>query len=446
MILNNANFVTFWDSEPFVKGALIAMEGKTIVDFGSVGKLADRYDDADTLDVGGRIVMPGLINAHTHLRRTLTRGMPIKGAQPRTFQEMQEALWWRPDRALSEEDVYLGTMVGLLDSVRAGVTTVIDHHSSPAVVPGCLDVVWQAFDEVGVRGSLSYGVSDRFGSRVSQAGIDENRRFIQRCKAKGSEMMSGLFGLDACSALSGQTVERAVAAHSEAGSDCGFHVHVAEDRGDLETTRREHGATPVARLVAAGVLNKASLAVHCVHLEETDFRQLKASGARVVVCPQSNVASGVDGDGTADLTGLRGTGVPTALGTDGVTASVFEEFRAAALIERVRGRPSSGAKREAFKAAFLGNGLLATELFGATLGKIKPGARADLVVLDHQPATPLRVENFADHFFLGMSRAPVYAVVINGRLVFKQCAFPYLDESGIRARARRAADALWKRM
>ncbi len=106
MILNNANLVTFWDSEPFVKGALVAIEGKTIVDFGSVGKLADRYDDADTLDVGGRIVMPGLINAHTHLRSALTRGMPIKGAQPRTFQEMQEALWWRPDRALSEEDVY----------------------------------------------------------------------------------------------------------------------------------------------------------------------------------------------------------------------------------------------------------------------------------------------------------------------------------------------------
>ncbi len=104
------------------------------------------------------------------------------------------------------------------------------------------------------------------------------------------------------------------------------------------------------------------------------------------------------------------------------------------------------AKREVFQAAFSGNGLLATELFGPTLGKIKPGARADLVVLDHQPATPLTVENFADHFFFGMSRAPVYAVVINGRLVFKQGVFPHLDESRIRARSRRAADALWKRM
>ncbi len=282
MILNNADLVTFWDSEPFVKGVLVAIEGKIIVDFGSIGKLADRYDDSDTLDVGGRMVMPGLINAHTHLRRTLTRGMPIKGGPPRTFQEMQEAFCWKPDRSLCEEGVYLGTLIGLLDSVRAGVTTVVDHHSSPAVVPGCLDAVWQAFSEVGVRGALSYAVSDRDGSRVSRAGIDENRRFIKRCKAEGSEMMSGLFGLEASHAVSRPTLEQVVAAHGEVGG-C-FHVHVAEDRGDLEVTRREHGATPVERLVAGGVLKKGSLAVHCVHLEEADYRQLRASGVRAVGC------------------------------------------------------------------------------------------------------------------------------------------------------------------
>ena len=444
MILNNADLVTFWDSEPFVKGALVAIEGKIIVDFDSVGKLADRYDDTDTMDVGGRIVMPGLINVHTHLRRTMLRGMPIKGEAPRTFPEMQEALWRRPDRALSEEDVYVGALVGLLDSVRAGVTTVVDHHSSPAVVPGSLDTVWRAFSEVGVRGALSYAVSDGDGSRVSQAAIDENLRFIKRSKAEGSEMMAGLFGVETSRDVSVSTLERIVAAHGEIGGP--FHVHVAEDSGDLESTRREHGTSPVARLAAAGVLNKGSLAVHCVHLEEEDYRQLKVSGARAVVCPQSNATSGVASEGTADLASLRGAGVPTVVGTDGVTASVFEEFRSAALIQRVAGRALSGAKRDAFQATFSGNGSLATELFGPTLGKIKPGARADLVVLDHQPATPLTVENFADHFYFGMSRAPVYAVIINGRLVFKQGVFPNLDESRIRARARRAAGALWKRM
>jgi cytosine/adenosine deaminase-related metal-dependent hydrolase len=344
------------------------------------------------------------------------------------------------DRALSKEDVYLGAKVGLLDSVRVGVTTVIDHHSSPATAPGSLDTVWRAFAEVGVRGSLSYAVSDRDGKRVSQIGIDENRRFIERCTAEGSEMMNGLFGLDASCNLSDETLQQSVAVANELG--CGFHVHVAEDSGDVENTRLKYGATPVMRLASAGVLKEGSLAAHCVHLEEDDYRHLKRAGARIVLNPQSNADTGV---GTADVSRIRGAGIPTALGTDGFTSSVLEEFRAAALLQRVMGRHASGARREAFQAAFVGNAALATKLFGPALGRLKPGARADLVVLDHQPATPLTVENLADHIFFGLSRAPAYAVVINGKLVFQQGTFPNVDEAGVRARAREAAENLWER-
>ena len=441
MILNNATLVTFWASKPFLTDALIAIEGKTIIDFGRVGKLIDRYQDADTLDVEGRIVMPGLVNAHTHLRRTLARGMPVRGAPPRSFPEMQESTWWRLDRALSQEDNQWGARVGLLDSVRAGVTTVIDHHSSPAAIPGSLDSVRQAFAEVGVRGSLSYAVTDRYGERASRAGIEENRRFIERYKSERSEMMAGLFGLDSSASLSDQTLDRAVSVANELG--CGFHVHVAEDGTDLENTRLHFGTTPVERLASKGVLKEGSLAVHCVHLEEDDYRHLKKSGARCVLNPQSNADSGA---GAADVSRIRGAGIPTALGTDGFTASVLEEFRAAALLQRVLGRRSSEANREAFQTAFVGNAVLATKLFGPTVGKIKPGARADLLVLDHRPATPLAVENLAEHVSFGLSRAPVYAVVINGKLVFQQGVFPGLDEPRIRARAREAAKGLWERM
>ena len=93
-------------------------------------------------------------------------------------------------------------------------------------------------------------------------------------------MMSGLFGLEASHAVFQRTLDQAVAAHSEVV--VGFHVHVAEDRGDLQATRREYGSTPVAPLAAAGVLNKGSLAIHCVHLEDSDYRELKVRGVRAV--------------------------------------------------------------------------------------------------------------------------------------------------------------------
>ena len=252
MILNNATLVTFWASKPFLEGALIALEGRTIVDFGTAGKLIDRYDAPQTLDVGGRIVMPRLVNAHTHLRRTLAQGMPIKGEPPRSFEDIQESLWWKFDRVLSKEDVYLAAKVGLLDSVRAGVTTVIDHHSSPATIPGSLDVVEQAFAEVGVRGSLAYATTDRYGERASRASIEENRRFLERRKSEGSEMMTGLFGLESSSSVSEKTLDRAVGVANE--FDGNFHVHVSEDVVDLEKSRLEYGATPVQRLTAKGVL------------------------------------------------------------------------------------------------------------------------------------------------------------------------------------------------
>jgi putative selenium metabolism protein SsnA len=403
--------------------------------------LIDRYDDPETLDVGGRVIIPGLVNAHTHLRRTLAQGMPVKGELPRSFEDIQESLWWKFDRALSKEDVYLGAKVGLLDSVRAGVTTVVDHHSSPATIPGSLDVVEQAFAEMGVRGSLAYATTDRYGERASRASIEENRRFLERCKTSRPEMMTGLFGLESSSSISDATLDRALGVAKEL--DSAFHVHVSEDVVDLEKSRLEYGATPVERLADKGVLREGSLAVHCVRLDSEDYRRLKQSGARVVLNPQSNADGGV---GMADVTRFRGAGIPVALGTDGFTAGVLEEFRAAALLQRVSGRHASGARREAFQAAFVGNSQLAMGLFGATVGKIKPGARADLLVLDYRPATPLGIENLEDHVFFGLSRAPTYAVIINGRLVFQQGVFPGIDEPRVRADAREAARRLWNRL
>jgi cytosine/adenosine deaminase-related metal-dependent hydrolase len=100
MIITNATLVTLWESQPLIDGALVAVEGKTIIDFGKMGKLIDRYEDTETLDVGGRVLMPGLVNAHSHLWRSLAPALPLE--RVRTFRELQERFWWRHARALRE--------------------------------------------------------------------------------------------------------------------------------------------------------------------------------------------------------------------------------------------------------------------------------------------------------------------------------------------------------
>lgn len=439
MIITNANLITLWESTPLIDGALIAIEGKTIVDFGRMGKLIDRYEDTDTLDVQGCVLMPGLVNSHSHLWRTLAPGLPLESAK--TFRELQEKFWWRFARALDVEDVYVSAVTGLLDSVRAGCTTVIDHHSSPNAVEGSLDAVWRAFAEVGVRGCLSYSSSDWDGVQTARAGGQENQRFVSKCRSEKSGMMAGLIGLDASYAVSPQTLEAAGEIAEEL--DSGFHVHVAEDVSDLADAQSKYKKTPVERLASSGVLRKGTIATHCLHLEDADYERIKSSCATVVHCPQSNASSAV---GLGDLGRWTSVGLVPAVGTDGFAPGLFEEFRAAVLQQRMRGRSASQALEVAFKSAFSGNAELATDLFGPPLGKVKPGARADLLVLDYRPSTPMTPANLADHMYGGLGRAPVKTVIINGKIVYKDGFFPNLDEPRIRARARQTAKGLWERM
>ena len=126
--------------------------------------------------------MPALINCHTHLYSTLARGIPLPGRPPANFPAILKKLWWRLDRALNEEDVYYSALVGLIDSAKSGVGTLIDHHSSPHACAGSLDRIEQAFREVGLRGATCYEISDRNGRASAQAGIDENVRFIERAR------------------------------------------------------------------------------------------------------------------------------------------------------------------------------------------------------------------------------------------------------------------------
>jgi len=441
VILHNATLLTSWDSEPVVEGALVAIEGRTIVDFGKMGKLIDKYDDPETLDLGGRVVMPGLVNAHAHLYSSLARGMPRKGIPAQNFREILERVWWRLDRSLTEEDVYMSALVGLLDSVRAGVTTVVDHHSSPGACSGSLDAVWRAFAMVGVRGCLAYEVSDRDGEEAASAAIDENARFIERCRATRSEMMAALFGLHASFTLSDKTLSRAVEVGRGLGA--GFHVHVAEDRCDVEDAREKYGKTPVERLVDAGALEGGSIAAHCVHVSDEDVERLRRVKARVVHNPQSNAANAV---GTADLMRLSEAEVPLGMGTDGFSPGVFEELRAATLHQRIRASDPRLALDEAYRMTLHGNADLATSLFGSPVGRIKPGARADLVVLNYRPATPLDRDNVVGHVSFGVSRAAVDLVIVNGKILYRDGTFPGLDEERVRARAKERAAALWERM
>jgi len=445
VIIRNARVVTFdRTSRVLDRADVVVGDGGTIERVGEGAGVADRvgpaHPAAEVLDAGGRLLMPALINCHTHLYSTLARGITLPGRAPRNFVEILKKLWWRLDRALTEEDVYDSALVGLVDAAKNGVGTLVDHHSSPNAVAGSLDAIERAFREVGLRGVLCYETSDRDGPATATAAIAENVRFLERTRAAGDGLIAATFGLHASFTLSDRTLRRAVEAAGGLGA--GFHVHVAEDRADLEHARRRFHTTVVRRLRNLGVLGERTLAAHCIHVTAADVAALARSGTAVAHNPQSNSNNAV---GIARLPELMRAGVLVGLGSDGYSPRMWEEFKTAFHLQKLRtGDPRVGYA-EAYAAAFLNNRTILRRLWGMDVGRVEAGARADLVLVDYDPPTPLDAGNLFGHLLFGIAHAPLDTLIVNGRIVVRAGRCVTVDEHAIAARARRRAKALWER-
>jgi cytosine/adenosine deaminase-related metal-dependent hydrolase len=199
MIVTNARILTFDTANRVLDSGSVEIRPD-----GSIGDVkSGRARGKEIIDAKGKLLMPALINCHTHLYSTLARGISLPGRAPKNFPEILQKLWWRLDRALNEEDVYYSALVGLIDAAKCGVGTLVDHHSSPNACAGSLDRIEQAFREVGLRGVLCYETSDRNGPMQALEGIRENIRFIDRARGDGL-----VAPLSACTLLSRSPMRR----------------------------------------------------------------------------------------------------------------------------------------------------------------------------------------------------------------------------------------------
>lgn len=393
------------------------------------------------LDARGGLVMPGAIDAHRHFYSVLARGMPLTDPEPESFPQILDRIWWRIDRALTAADVETSAQLGLAECVRCGVTTVVDHHSSPNACPGSLDRIRDAVETVGLRAVLCYEVSDRNGPEAAEEGIAENLRLIRALRERPDARIAALFGLHALFTLSEPTLERCVRAAREAQT--GLHLHLAEDRVDVGHALAHHGERPVQRLHRHGGLNRGTVAAHAVHVTDEEIALLSESGAFVVHNPESNLNNAV---GACPVPLLLARGVRVGLGSDGMTADLFAAARTAYLLHRHVSRdPRLGWDRVA-GPLWAQNARLAATLFGRPIGTIEFGAAADLIVLDYDPPTPLEASNFGAHLIFGFGARHVASTVVAGRVLMRDRELLTIDEPKLRAVARERAAALWARL
>jgi putative selenium metabolism protein SsnA len=386
----------------------------------------------DTVDCSRTVVMPGNVCAHTHLYSALARGMPAPPRTPHNFPEILEYIWWRLDRALDEPAIRSSGRSGVLDAVRCGTTTLIDHHASPECIEGSLDMLADAFEEVGARGVLCYEVTDRGGIERRRAGLAENERFLI---SGGRPGVKGMVGAHASFTLEDDTLdELAAMAHR---NDVGVHIHVAEDLCDEEDALRRSGMRTAHRLHDTGILAPDSIAAHGVHLDDSEIETVLADGAWLAHNCRSNLNNRV-GRARYGAFGDRGM-----LGTDGIDGDMFAESRTAFFRAREDSLDADAAR---FTTMLAAGARLASRNFPMPIGTLEPGAAADLMILDYDPPTPLAAGNLPWHWMFGLHSGLVRSVMVNGRWVLREGEFVDVDEEKIRAEARAEAQRLWQRM
>jgi putative selenium metabolism protein SsnA len=427
MLIRNALVAAL--DPPQVDAADLRLDGGLVVERGP--GLAPRAGE-EALDVDGALVLPGLVNAHTHLYSTLARGMPPAAETPRTFVEVLERVWWRLDRALDEEGVYLSALAGGIEAALSGTTLLVDHHASPGFIRGSLDTVRRALEELGLRSLLCYETSDRHGPQGARAGVEENAAFAR--SVAGAPLTRAAVGAHAGFTLEDETLDALARVVDETGA--GLHVHVAEDRADVDDSRARHGCGLIERYARHGLLRPGALLAHAVHLSPEELERAQGAGAYLLHNPRSNLNNAV---GSAATRAFR----RAALGTDGMDQDMLAEARVAFLKMREAGRDDAYG---ATLALLAGGQRLASEVFGRTFGRLDPGHPADLVICDYRPPTPLHTGNLAGHLLFGLDRSHVHSVLVAGRFVVRERAVVTLDAHAVRARAREAAAALWARM
>ena len=443
MLIINGKLIT-WGKENRILSddwGLLVRDG-IIEKIAPQSELIEAYPDEEQIDADGQYIMPGNICAHTHFYGAFSRGLGIPGDAPRTFTEILDKLWWNLDKALDQDGIRYSALVFLVDAIRHGTTTLIDHHASPNAIENSLDIIADAVNQSGIRASLCYEVTDRDGPEKAEVGIQENLRFIRRIKksAPSDRNLRAHFGLHASLTLSDETLEK-VAELCPAG--IGFHIHAAEGQADQEDSLKKSGKRVIHRLDQFGILRPQTILAHGVHLDDSEIALLAERGSWLTHQPRSNMNNAV---GVAPIEQMLEAGVRVGMGNDGFSNTMWQEWKTAYLLHKSEHRdPQRMGGYAVCKIAVENNAALITDLFdGLSVGEISEGAAADLIFVDYSPFTPMSADNLPWHILFGFQESMVTATIVAGKPLMYRRKLLTLDEKAIMANTLAISEKTWE--
>ncbi|MBX5490146.1 MAG: amidohydrolase [Chloroflexi bacterium] len=447
LLITHATVVTLDAANTILPDGAVAIADGRIAGVYPAGAVPPVSGTVRELDARGRVLLPGLVNAHTHLFQTLIRGV---------YERLGFLEWLRgvyhTGRVLEPEDSLAGALVGLTEAVQGGVTTVVDHHFLNRT-PELAEAVIEAFTRVGVRGVLARTIMDVGGLappeviETPEAGLRACETLLHRHRA---DIEAGRLQvwtgpntppLNASAALVRETHAFA-RAHG-----IGISTHVAEATSVVEAVRAQQGAEGVvAWFETLGTLEPPLLAAHSVHLTPGEITALAKHGCCVAHNPVSN---GFLGDGIAPVVELLQAGVPVALGTDGAASNnsqdMFQVMKVAALFQRARRQDPMALPPETVLRMATQHGARALGL-EHELGSIETGKRADLILVDLGTLHNVAVHDVQSHLVFVARPSDVRTVLVDGRIVVDKGVLQTVDTEAIRQEGQARAARLVARL
>ena len=424
----------------------LAVQGDRIVAIGPTDAVRKSHPTADVIDARGKAVVPGLVNCHAHLGQTLGRGFNEDFGFPNSAR-----LAVQPGSLLQGEEATLMVVIGALEAMRTGTTTIVEfssgiaRHAAALARSGLRCVLAEGVrDSENVPGPLSpEGLAKSQTPRFSQKLRDEGLQRIAELHGKWHNANQGrirVFPAASLAETSSPELLQAVRAFAEK-HDLGYTIHLSQSRAEVDFMKKHHGVTPPAFLQKHGYLGPRLFAAHCRYVDDADIALLGKS--RTIVSHQAGMAAnrGV----IPPIHKLRAAGCPIALGTDNNTNDVFEVMRIALLTERIdRDDPFPGVlpqPEDMLEDAAMG-GAQAVRL-SKEIGKLEVGRKADLLVVNTQRAHLVPAGRFLSAWIHNGQPSDIESVMIDGQFVIRDNTVLTLDEPALISEANKVGRRIW---
>lgn len=395
-----------------------------------IGKLEKNVKVNRVIDGKHMIMMPGLVNAHTHIAMSLLRNY----ADDLPLHEWLNDKIWPIEAKMKEEDIYWGSLITIAEMIASGTTTFCDMYDF-------MESVAKAVEETGVRGILSYGAIER--PELNDLKIEKYRNFYRTCHGMADGRVRVMIAPHAPYTCSDEYILRLKSLADELG--VGIHIHLSETEKEVSDSMKQYGKSPIRRMNDIGLFETPTIAAHCVHVDEEDIRVMKEKNVYPINNPTSNLKLA---SGFAPVKKMLDAGIPVALGTDGSSSNnnvnMFEEIHLASILNKAIDRDATSVSAyQAIEMATI-NGAKALGLAGE-IGSVEEGKKADLILINTNKPHLQPLNNEISAVAYSAQASDVDTVIVDGKILMENRKFTTLDIDKIIKNTKKCVEDLIRR-